>query len=361
MLWPCCTRQHLRAWRAFAAQTLLTQRADETRPLIPCLLGTATHEAARTAAPLPSTHARTHIRHAARLRGAAARRVRAGAARRARGHVPSLQLQHRGELLPRQARTPPPPPRHAALAIRAHCAALRWGVCVCACSHHAASRRYIERPWYSIEQAVTSYQPRESLFCVRAEYRQSPNDPTRLLVFNQGKRGSVSGTSQAGAGFLLNAVVKDESRGKLAVGPPFLPTSAYGALRAYTRARVLLVRPTMNGELMDAMRRRACFLGAQVPIGWSPPGRASRATPTSWAMTGPSSGACPVRAYMFMSMHSPRHKRIATLDITLTRAPRAPRSQRRAAHGAGCRQHLHQHARRQRAGGRRRGVLAVLS
>ncbi len=76
---------------------------------------------------------------------------------------------------------------------------------------------------------MTSYQPRESLFCVRAEYRPSPNDPTRLLVFNQGKRGSVSGTSQAGAGFLLNAVVKDESRGKLAVGPPFLPTSAYGA------------------------------------------------------------------------------------------------------------------------------------
>jgi hypothetical protein len=66
---------------------------------------------------------------------------------------------------------------------------------------------------------------------VRAEYQRLPSDASRLLVFNQGKRGSVTGASQQGAGFLLNAVVKDESRGKLAVGPPFLPTAAYGAPR----------------------------------------------------------------------------------------------------------------------------------
>ncbi len=96
----------------------------------------------------------------------------------------------------------------------------------CACACH---RSYISAPWFSIQQAPNSYQPRNNLYCVRAEYRKSERDPARLLVFNQARQGSVTGTQQAGGGFLLNAVVKDESRGKLAVGPPFLPTSAYGA------------------------------------------------------------------------------------------------------------------------------------
>jgi len=47
-------------------------------------------------------------------------------------------------------------------------------------------------------------------------------------VFNQGRKGSVTGPSQSGAQFLLNAVVRDESRGKLAVGPSFLPPATYG-------------------------------------------------------------------------------------------------------------------------------------
>ena len=92
-------------------------------------------------------------------------------------------------------------------------------------------RSYISRPWFSVQQAPNSYQPRNSLFCVRAEYRRSPSDPSRLLVFNQARQGSVTGPSQAGGAFLLNAVVKDESSGKLAVGPSSLPTSAYGAMR----------------------------------------------------------------------------------------------------------------------------------
>ena len=97
-----------------------------------------------------------------------------------------------------------------------------------ALSRPLASRSYISRPWYSLQQAVTSYQPRDSFYCVRAEYRRSPNDASRLLVFNQGRKGSVSGPLQGGAQLLLNAVVRDESRGKLAVGPPFLPPSTYG-------------------------------------------------------------------------------------------------------------------------------------
>jgi hypothetical protein len=93
------------------------------------------------------------------------------------------------------------------------------------------TRSYISRPWYAVEQAPNSYQPRNSLFCVRAEYRRSPTDPSRILVHNQARQGSVTGSQQTGGGLLLNAVVKDESRGKLAVGPAFLPTSAYGVMR----------------------------------------------------------------------------------------------------------------------------------
>ena len=79
-----------------------------------------------------------------------------------------------------------------------------------------------------MEQAETSYQPRDTFYCVRAEYRRSPSDASRLLVFNQGRKGGVGGPLQGGAQFLLNAVVRDERHGKLAVGPPFLPAAAYG-------------------------------------------------------------------------------------------------------------------------------------
>jgi hypothetical protein len=93
------------------------------------------------------------------------------------------------------------------------------------------TRSYISRPWYAVEQAPNSYQPRNALFCVRAEYRRSPNDPSRILVHNQARQNSVTGSQTGGGGVLLNAIIKDESRGKLAVGPAFLPTSAYGAMR----------------------------------------------------------------------------------------------------------------------------------
>jgi hypothetical protein len=50
-----------------------------------------------------------------------------------------------------------------------------------ACLTPRLARSYISRPWFSLQQAETSYQPRDSFFCVRAEYRRSPNDPSRLL------------------------------------------------------------------------------------------------------------------------------------------------------------------------------------
>jgi lipocalin len=50
---------------------------------------------------------------------------------------------------------------------------------------------------------------------------------SRILVFNQARRGSVTGQS-VGTSMLLNAIVVDSANGKLAVGPPFIPTSAYG-------------------------------------------------------------------------------------------------------------------------------------
>ena len=60
---------------------------------------------------------------------------------------------------------------------------------------------------------------------MRAEYRQGNN--SRILVFNQARSGSVTGAS-VGTNMLLNAVVVDKDAGKLAVGPSFIPTSAYG-------------------------------------------------------------------------------------------------------------------------------------
>lgn len=87
---------------------------------------------------------------------------------------------------------------------------------------------------------------------MRAEYRRDRNS-SRILVFNQGKRGSVTGALQ-GTDMLLNAVVRDESNGKLAVGPSFLPESLYGPYwvvatdaRPYTWAIISGGPPTLKG------------------------------------------------------------------------------------------------------------------
>ena len=87
---------------------------------------------------------------------------------------------------------------------------------------------------------------------MRAEYRRDKNS-SRILVFNQGKRGSVTGALQ-GTNMLLNAVVRDESNGKLAVGPSFLPDSLYGPdwvvatdSRPYTWAIISGGPPTLKG------------------------------------------------------------------------------------------------------------------
>jgi hypothetical protein len=113
------------------------------------------------------------------------------------------------------------------------CAALRAAQASCPPSNFSTQQGfklsdYISRPWYSVQQALNSYQQRDNLYCVRAEYRRDPRDSSRILVFNQARRGSVTGELQ-GTGMLLNAIVKDENQGKLAVGPSFLPTNLYGA------------------------------------------------------------------------------------------------------------------------------------
>lgn len=89
---------------------------------------------------------------------------------------------------------------------------------------------YISAAWFVQAQAPNSYQPASALFCVRAEYRKDPRTPGRLQVFNQARRGSVTGAPQTmpGTSQLLAAQVVDASRGKLKVGPPFLPPALFG-------------------------------------------------------------------------------------------------------------------------------------
>jgi len=74
-------------------------------------------------------------------------------------------------------------------------------------------------------QAPNSYQPRNALYCVRAEYKRPDATSPRVQVFNQARTGSVNGPLMAA---MLSAVVRDESHGQLAVGPGFLPTFLYG-------------------------------------------------------------------------------------------------------------------------------------
>lgn len=82
--------------------------------------------------------------------------------------------------------------------------------------------------WFVQAQAPNTYQPLNDLFCVRAEYRRSPANPTRLQVFNQARVGSVTGLLQNGGTMLLSAVVRSPDKGQLAVGPTFLPPFFYG-------------------------------------------------------------------------------------------------------------------------------------
>ena len=113
----------------------------------------------------------------------------------------------------------PPPSEYSSLVmasrVLALCAML-LPVCLCAATCPPANfttveqfslATYISRPWFSVQQAANSYQPRENLYCVRAEYKADPSDASRLLVFNQGRRGSTSGALQ-GTNMLLSAIVK---------------------------------------------------------------------------------------------------------------------------------------------------------
>lgn len=82
-------------------------------------------------------------------------------------------------------------------------------------------------PWYIQQQQAISYQPEESLFCVRARYTRLANG--RIGVDNSARIGGVDGPEQNAGNFQLNAVIVDEADpSKLAVGPPFLPPALYG-------------------------------------------------------------------------------------------------------------------------------------
>ena len=104
---------------------------------------------------------------------------------------------------------------------------------------------YVSRPWFIVQQASrsaqqralaadclskspNSYQSADALHCVRAEYRFVRGSSAALQVFNQGRVGSVSGPLEDPNLRLIKAVVVDARKGKLKVGPTFLPTSLYG-------------------------------------------------------------------------------------------------------------------------------------
>lgn len=80
----------------------------------------------------------------------------------------------------------------------------------------------------AFSQSPNSYQSADTLHCVRAEYKFAPGSSTTLQVFNQGRRGSVTGPLEDPNLTLLKAVVVDARKGKLKVGPTFLPTILYG-------------------------------------------------------------------------------------------------------------------------------------
>ncbi len=119
------------------------------------------------------------------------------------------------------------------LALAALAAALRAAEAACPPANFSTVEGfslggYISRPWFSVQQArgaggitraragsdaeswkqaPNSYQPREALYCVRAEYRRDPRDASRIQVFNQARAGSVTGALR-GTNMLLSAVVK---------------------------------------------------------------------------------------------------------------------------------------------------------
>ncbi|EEH54488.1 uncharacterized protein MICPUCDRAFT_41142 [Micromonas pusilla CCMP1545] len=89
---------------------------------------------------------------------------------------------------------------------------------------------YAAHAWYVQQQQVVRYQPRESLYCVRASYRV--NDDDAVDVYNTANVGGVDGPPQNSDGFRLRAVIDpdadDDAPSKLRVGPRFLPRFLYG-------------------------------------------------------------------------------------------------------------------------------------
>lgn len=83
--------------------------------------------------------------------------------------------------------------------------------------------------WYVQAQAPNSYQPVNTLYCVKATYslEDGATTPQRIRVNNQARTGSVTGPSRGGLpgnnDAFLQAIVRGNNKGELAVGPRFLP------------------------------------------------------------------------------------------------------------------------------------------
>jgi len=82
---------------------------------------------------------------------------------------------------------------------------------------------WTEHDWFIQEQMPVAYQP-SPFFCVRAAYRltEGPDGSEQVDVYN-------SQRSESNSSMPLKAVIPNASEpSKLAVGPAFLPPSAYG-------------------------------------------------------------------------------------------------------------------------------------
>lgn len=92
---------------------------------------------------------------------------------------------------------------------------------------------YISAPWYSQLQAVNSYQAKDELYCVRANYTETrppkfSKAKKELIVDNYARRGAVDGR-ETSEGFTLRASITNVSEpSKLVVGPRFLPVRLRG-------------------------------------------------------------------------------------------------------------------------------------
>ena len=114
-------------------------------------------------------------------------------------------------------------------------------------------KQYVSAPWYIHQQAETTYSPLDRNYCTRAEYtiRDSPTFPWGYTVDVNNYAQDALGNDYGGP---LCAFQENESSGKLAVAPCFLPKSAAGPywIVAYDESEGYALvsggQPTIPGE-----------------------------------------------------------------------------------------------------------------